>query len=287
MARFLPRNLRGAWGRLASGAGAENIKNLLALAGNRAGPDDSLILLLADHGGVTDSGEFKLGEWSGLVGQYTIPFILASEIRAMLDPLPFASRTLIVATCDAGNIAPAVLDGRTTLLTQTLPDEIGWNHLDQWHDGGYAPGWHEQRGNWIQQTADRLDWAKDADGDGRITWQEVHDYGVANDEFGPALGLGEYIEHPQYSGVGGFAAVLRTGDTDGNGSADFADYQRLEAHFGLPGRWVDGDFDRDGAVSFADYQALEGAFVPEPSGLMLLLVAGCRMVLVTHNRRKH
>ena len=34
MARFLPRNLRGAWGRLASGAGADNIKNLLALAGN-------------------------------------------------------------------------------------------------------------------------------------------------------------------------------------------------------------------------------------------------------------
>ena len=34
MARFLPRNLRGAWGRLASGAGADNVKNLLALAGN-------------------------------------------------------------------------------------------------------------------------------------------------------------------------------------------------------------------------------------------------------------
>ena len=34
MARFLPRNLRNAWGRLASGAGADNIKNLLALAGN-------------------------------------------------------------------------------------------------------------------------------------------------------------------------------------------------------------------------------------------------------------
>lgn len=34
MAKFLPRNLRGAWGRLASGAGADNIKNLLALAGN-------------------------------------------------------------------------------------------------------------------------------------------------------------------------------------------------------------------------------------------------------------
>lgn len=34
MARFLPRNLRGAWSRLASGAGADNVKNLLALAGN-------------------------------------------------------------------------------------------------------------------------------------------------------------------------------------------------------------------------------------------------------------
>ena len=34
MARFLPRNLRSAWGRLASGAGADNIKNLLALSGN-------------------------------------------------------------------------------------------------------------------------------------------------------------------------------------------------------------------------------------------------------------
>ncbi len=34
MARFLPRNIRSAWGRLASGAGADNVKNLLALAGN-------------------------------------------------------------------------------------------------------------------------------------------------------------------------------------------------------------------------------------------------------------
>jgi hypothetical protein len=34
MARFLPRNLRNAWGRLGSGAGADNIKNLLALHGN-------------------------------------------------------------------------------------------------------------------------------------------------------------------------------------------------------------------------------------------------------------
>jgi hypothetical protein len=34
MARFLPRNLRNAWGRLASGAGADNLKNLLSLAGN-------------------------------------------------------------------------------------------------------------------------------------------------------------------------------------------------------------------------------------------------------------
>ena len=34
MARFLPRNLRGAWDRLSSGAGADNLKNLLALGGN-------------------------------------------------------------------------------------------------------------------------------------------------------------------------------------------------------------------------------------------------------------
>ena len=34
MARFLPRNIRSAWSKLASGAGADNLKNLLALQGN-------------------------------------------------------------------------------------------------------------------------------------------------------------------------------------------------------------------------------------------------------------
>jgi hypothetical protein len=73
---------------------------------------------------------------------------------------------------------------------------------------------------------------------------------------------------------------LIAGDANEDGKVNFADYQALEAHFGmLSGAvWTDGDFDGDGEVLFDDYQILEAHFgqqqIPEPAALSLLSLGG-------------
>lgn len=74
-----------------------------------------------------------------------------------------------------------------------------------------------------------------------------------------------------------------TGDLDGNGSVEFADFLALSANFGQTEgtTYEAGDIDCDGEVAFADFLALSGNFgataagaasVPEPNGIALLLL---------------
>ncbi len=71
-------------------------------------------------------------------------------------------------------------------------------------------------------------------------------------------------------------------DANKDGTVNFADYQVLEAHFGLTDQTVDtGDFNGDGLVSFADYQVLEAGFgqsIPEPGTLSLLALGGLALI---------
>jgi hypothetical protein len=70
------------------------------------------------------------------------------------------------------------------------------------------------------------------------------------------------------------------GDADLNGSVEFSDYVVLADHFSQPGAWSQGDFDTNGVVEFPDFVILANNFgqssataaVPEPAGLVLLLV---------------
>ena len=72
------------------------------------------------------------------------------------------------------------------------------------------------------------------------------------------------------------------GDTNLDGSVEFADFLRLSSAFGTQGTWVDGDFDGDGEVAFPDFLALSGNFgesasvavasVPEPHGCICMLL---------------
>lgn len=81
-----------------------------------------------------------------------------------------------------------------------------------------------------------------------------------------------------------------SGDTDGNGEIDFADFLTLSQNFGMPGDWAAGDFDGSGTVEFADFLSLSAVFgqsspspivttVPEPNVCLvgvLGLIGGCR-----------
>ena len=74
-------------------------------------------------------------------------------------------------------------------------------------------------------------------------------------------------------GAGAALAPL-AGDANEDGTVSFADYQALEANFGIFDRtWAQGDFNGDFMVNFADYQMLETTFgqsIPEPASLTLL-----------------
>lgn len=82
------------------------------------------------------------------------------------------------------------------------------------------------------------------------------------------------------------------GDTDFDGSVEFADFLVLSGNFGLADQlWSDGDFDCNARVEFADFLSLSGNFgktanaaaVPEPTGLLSLLVG---LLLVAAQRRR-
>ena len=75
--------------------------------------------------------------------------------------------------------------------------------------------------------------------------------------------------------LAGLSPASLRGDTDGNGTVEFADFLVLSGRFGQAGGFTDGDFDGSGTVDFADFLTLSSAFgqgaqgslsaVPEPS----------------------
>jgi hypothetical protein len=73
------------------------------------------------------------------------------------------------------------------------------------------------------------------------------------------------------------------GDADFSGDVQFSDFVILADNFGMPGIWSEGDFDVSGDVQFPDFVILANNFglsaaaaaaVPEPSGIMALVVGG-------------
>lgn len=83
------------------------------------------------------------------------------------------------------------------------------------------------------------------------------------------------------------------GDTDLNGSVEFADFLQLSGNFGNEGTWSQGNFDGADGVAFADFLALSGNFgsgaaaqsVPEPTGNVLFGFVLAMGLLVRAKRR--
>ncbi len=86
-----------------------------------------------------------------------------------------------------------------------------------------------------------------------------------------------------------------SGDSDLNGSVEFADFLTLSSSFGQAGGWGSGDFDGNGSVEFADFLALSRNFggsaaasaVPEPDAVSLLAMAGLIGLYQTRSRRRN
>lgn len=91
------------------------------------------------------------------------------------------------------------------------------------------------------------------------------------------------------------AAQILGGDTDLNGSVEFADFLILSANFGSSdAHFGEGDFDCNGQVEFADFLTMssnfgqsvnaEAASVPEPNGLFLVFLATLGIFAVRRSR---
>jgi len=96
------------------------------------------------------------------------------------------------------------------------------------------------------------------------------------------------------------AAGSLAGDTDLNGTVEFADFLVLSQNFGMAvslgdeGGWGQGDFDCNGTIEFADFLAMSENFgksggtaassVPEPSGAEISLFAVLGLMLLFRRR---
>lgn len=97
-----------------------------------------------------------------------------------------------------------------------------------------------------------------------------------------------------FGGVGDPCNPNTSGDLDGNGKVEFADFLVLSGNFGkeVAGH-ADGDIDCNGKVEFADFLTLSGNFgrevggaqsVPEPSSFLLFGLAGLMGGLLRRRR---
>lgn len=99
------------------------------------------------------------------------------------------------------------------------------------------------------------------------------------------------------SGIDGLLAALNLikGDLDLDGEVAFGDFLILSGNFGQPADYVGGDLDCDGTVLFGDFLTLSSNFgksaasslasVPEPSGMLALLI-GAALGFVGARRRR-
>ena len=91
----------------------------------------------------------------------------------------------------------------------------------------------------------------------------------------------------------GTSCQASTGDIDGNGTIEFADFLTLSANFGTAGGSAEGDLDCDGEIAFSDFLILSGNFgqtvaasqsVPEPAAGWMMLCAAA-MIGMFRTRR--
>lgn len=103
----------------------------------------------------------------------------------------------------------------------------------------------------------------------------------------------EEVQSIWTAAIGGAPCTPGTGDIDGDGRVEFADFLILSANFGQDGGAAEGDLDCNGKVEFADFLTLSGNFgqdvgaaqsVPEPAALSLMML-GAIFVGVFRRRR--
>lgn len=82
-----------------------------------------------------------------------------------------------------------------------------------------------------------------------------------------------------------------TGDSDLNKVVNFVDFIALSTNFSTSAGWKDGNFNLDSLVNFVDFVQLSNNFgtdlnsvsVPEPSGVIIIVVAMCVLCTPMHN----
>ena len=135
---------------------------------------------------------------------------------------------------------------------------------------------------------------------GLPSWSEPADDGRVNNQDGDRNGFAPWgnVGHGIITFVDGETGIgcdpNSGGDLDGNGKVEFADFLILSGNFGNEvADHTAGDIDCNGTVEFADFLVLSGNFgntvgeaasVPEPSGIVLLSLAGFIGGLVRRRR---
>ena len=256
-------------------------------------PDDELLVVLINHGGV-DAGQYSFGIWDYLEvgpGSY-ISFgakLDGGDMAGYIDRVPYDKRLFVVSTCYAAALWQDVGNDRTAMMAACGADELAWMQTLVLQTDGPGPLYPLMPGDgWPFAVIDGVTQSE--------TWAEVFQYSYDNDIFGPVLGpydtgtsYGWVTEYPELIDPSGLTTdwiivQFMPGDANKDGVVDLDDFGILKANFGSGTLWEQGNFDRDGDVDLDDFGILKnnlgtgGMMIPEPATAVLVVFGALLLV---------
>lgn len=170
---------------------------------NTMTPADDLFVFLGLHG----RNDPEQGYQAAFQDHHLLGITDGGDIAEALDSIPFTRRAVFLLSCHGGAFADDLDLTDTVLLTSTSANEVSYLYLPDAFYWGPRDGEFDNNldKSILGAFMDALDGYADLDGNEMLSWQELYDYVVQNDPFGPILGQEDMMEYPQLFDPNGLA----------------------------------------------------------------------------------
>lgn len=165
---------------------------------DQVGPDDFIFLFTFDHGSGNSSCQSNLCMMDGCMPD--------TEFASYFNAIPYKHRAVDMQQCNSGGFIDNLENATTVISTAANCSESAYE-ADEWDDcgDGVSVNYGEWNYWWMNAMEGHKPWPgfdpvdADANFDGVVSFQEAHNYALANDNRG---------EHPQWSDLGGIGDQL-------------------------------------------------------------------------------